>query len=123
MQAEDRVHLNVGGSHFVTYRQTLAAEPYSLLARLGQQSANADITDQNGNIFIDRDGSQFRLILSFLRDGSCCLPSADQAVEELLIEALRYRVRAAYRLLAIEDVKSNIYEPHLVAGAWLGGIH
>jgi hypothetical protein len=99
MQAEDRVHINVGGSLFVTYRQTLAAEPHSLLARLGQPSAQCDTTDQNGNIFIDRDGSQFRLILNFLRDGSCCLPSADQAVEKLLIEAQHYRVRAVYRLL------------------------
>ena len=104
MQAEDRVHKNVGGLLFVTYRQTLTAEPHSLLARLGQHSAQPDITDQNGNVFIDRDGSQFRLILSCLRDGSCCLPSADQAVEELLTEAQHYRVRAVYRLLLIKLV-------------------
>jgi len=114
MQAEDRVHLNVGGELFVTYKQTLAAEPHSLLARLGQPSAQRDTTDQNGNIFIDRDGSQFRLILNFLRDGSCCLPSADQAIEELLIEAQYYRVRAVHCLLAIEDVKSNITNPTLL---------
>jgi len=65
MQAENRVHFNVGGSLFVTYRQTLAAEPHSLLARLGQPSAQCDTTDQNGNIFIDRDGSQFRLNTEF----------------------------------------------------------
>ncbi len=107
MQAKDRVHLNVGGWLYVTYRQTLAAEPHSLLARLGQLSAQPDTTDQNGNIFIDRDGSQFRLILKFLRDGSCCLPSTDQAVEELLVEAQHYRVRAIYRLLVIKDVKAS----------------
>ena len=110
MQAEDRVHLNVGGELFVTYKQTLAAEPHSVLARLGQPSAQRDTTDQNGNIFIDRDGSQFRLVLNFMRDGSCCLPSADQAVEELLTEAQHYRVRAVYRLLAIENVTINIMD-------------
>ena len=123
MQAEDRVHMNVGGSLFVTYRQTLAAEPYSLLARLGQHSAQPDTTDQNGNVFIDRDGSQFRLILNFLRDGSCCLPSADQAIEELLIEAQHYRVRAVYRLLLIKGVSKNILNPKNVAGARLGGTY
>jgi len=114
MQAQDRVHLNVGGWLFVTYRQTLAAEPHSLLARLGQLSAQRDATDQNGNIFIDRDGSQFRLILNFLRDGSCSLPSTDLAVEELLLEAHHYGVRAVYTLLPIEDVKSNIMNPNLL---------
>ncbi|DBB11063.1 TPA: hypothetical protein ACH3X3_006528 [Trebouxia sp. C0006] len=114
MQAEDRMHVNVGGDLLGTYKQTLAAEPHSLLARLGQPSAQRDTTDQNGNIFIDRDGSQFRLILNFLRDGSCCLPSADQAIEELLIEAQYYRVRAVHCLLAIEDVKSNITNPILL---------
>jgi len=66
-----------------------------------------DATDQNGNIFIDRDGSQFRLILNFLRDGSCSLPSTDLAVEELLVEAQYYRVRAIYRSLVIKDVKAT----------------
>ena len=113
MPAEELVHLNVGGELFVTYKQTLATEPHSLLARLGPPSAQRDTTDQNGNTFIDRDGSQFRLVLNFLRDGSCCLPSADQAVEELLMEAQYYRVRAVYRLLAIQDVKSNIMNPIL----------
>ena len=113
MPSEELVHLNVGGELFVTYKQTLATEPHSLLAKLGPPLAQRDTTDQNGNIFIDRDGSQFRLVLNFLRDGSCCLPSADQAVEELLMEAQYYRVRAVYRLLAIQDVKSNIMNPVL----------
>ena len=123
MQAEDRMHVNVGGDLLGTYKQTLAAEPHSLLARLGQPSAQRDTTDQNGNIFIDRDGSQFRLILNFLRDGSCCLPSADQAIEELLIEAQYYRVRAVYRLLLIKGVSMNILNPKNVAGARLGGTY
>ncbi|KAL0048519.1 hypothetical protein WJX82_004995 [Trebouxia sp. C0006] len=108
MQAEDRMHVNVGGDLLGTYKQTLAAEPHSLLARLGQPSAQRDTTDQNGNIFIDRDGSQFRLILNFLRDGSCCLPSADQAIEELLIEAQYYRVLGLVAFIpAHKDIKAK----------------
>ena len=49
MQVEDRVHLNVGSELSVTYKQTLAAEPHSLQARLGQPSAQRDTTDQNRN--------------------------------------------------------------------------
>jgi len=57
------VHLNVGGELFVTSRNTLEKCP--VLAALIATAPGAD-----GQYFLDRDASQYRYVLNFLRDGA-----------------------------------------------------
>lgn len=46
----------------------------------------------DGSYFIDRDGSQFGLLLGFLRDGYCRLPQPVAELETLLEEANYFQV-------------------------------
>ena len=53
----------------------------------------------DGRAFIDRDGGQFGVILSFLRNGTCPrLPASGSDLAELLDEAQFYQVRYASTL-------------------------
>ena len=65
---EDIIKLNVGGRIFVTRRQTLCAEPDSLLGRMfDPDSKFAKPAEIDGCVFFDRDPDMFGYILSYLR--------------------------------------------------------
>lgn len=49
-----------------------------------------------GRVFIDRDPKHFGLILNYLRDGSCVLPTDSQGLQEILQEADFYQVSLIY---------------------------
>mmetsp|Transcript_56431 Transcript_56431/g.112033 ORF Transcript_56431/g.112033 Transcript_56431/m.112033 type:complete len:197 (-) Transcript_56431:492-1082(-) len=86
-----RVVLNIGGDEFVTTRTTLMRYSDSFFSKLvdGALSAPADGTP----IFVDRDGTNFRYILNFLRDGSLPLTTISAHVQmELLREAEFYQL-------------------------------
>ncbi|DBA88554.1 TPA: hypothetical protein ACH3X2_005024 [Trebouxia sp. C0005] len=85
----DRVSLSVGGHTFETSMTTITKDPHSLLAKL----AHHDLSTSR-SAFIDRDGTHFRYILNFLRDGSCVLPSSEQHQQELRIEAEYFQVNS-----------------------------
>ncbi len=57
----DVVALNVGGRHFDVSLSTLRSKPGSMLSVLlsGRYQLDNDKTD-DGRVFLDRDGSQFR---------------------------------------------------------------
>eukprot|EP01083_Nonionella_stella_P087283 242719_1 len=65
---QKQVHLNVGGRGFVTSMSTLYAYPKSKLSRIAECKA------EESEIFIDRDGVNFGLILTFLQDGTLYFP-------------------------------------------------
>jgi len=48
--------------------------------------------DNNGSIFIDRDGTHFRYILNYLRDKSVNLPNDKTLYKDLLNEAIFYQM-------------------------------
>lgn len=73
------IPLNVGGYNFVTTLSTLTKDKNSMLAAMFSGRHELD-TDSEGRYFIDRDGTYFKHILNFLRDGNQ-LPSADVALE------------------------------------------
>lgn len=60
------VQLNVGGHLFSTSLSTLRKHPDSRLAEMFSGPPKL-CTDPDGHYFIDRDGSNFRAILDFLR--------------------------------------------------------
>uniref|UniRef100_A0A1A8A7W2 Potassium channel tetramerisation domain containing 17 n=1 Tax=Nothobranchius furzeri TaxID=105023 RepID=A0A1A8A7W2_NOTFU len=63
------VRLNVGGTVFLTTRQTLLKEQTSFLYRLCQQQDLHSDTDESGAYVIDRDPTYFGPILNYLRHG------------------------------------------------------
>ena len=71
------VRLSVGGQHFETSIDTLGRDQSSMLAVMFSGRHNV-ITDEDGRYFIDRDGTHFRYILNYLRDGNTYLPVDNQ---------------------------------------------
>lgn len=45
-----------------------------------------------GRVFIDRDPKHFRIILNYLRDGACVVPTEETEIAELLKEIDFYQV-------------------------------
>ena len=70
------VRLSVGGAHFETSIDTLKKDSTSMLAAMFSGRHSTAI-DEDGRYFIDRDGTHFRHILNFLRDGETYLPTED----------------------------------------------
>ncbi|XP_025095630.1 uncharacterized protein LOC112564776 isoform X2 [Pomacea canaliculata] len=91
---EGRVKLDIGGNHFTTSLLTLTKESESMLSAMfsGRHPLK---TEADGSYFIDRDGTHFRYILNYLRDGCIkegTLPSSDTVLRELLTEAEYYQL-------------------------------
>ena len=90
-QFKQRVKLNVGGSKFETTLSTLTRYPESMLGAMF--SGRHELPpDEEGRVFIDRDGTHFRVILNFLRTGCLDVPHSDQAAKELKRELEYYQL-------------------------------
>lgn len=97
------VLLNVGGTSFATSWSTLSRLPGPLRDMLPPPGAAKEA-------FVDRDPTHFRLVLNFLRDGTCALPTNDvRALDEVAAEARFYGLRdlEALVLRSIEKVVSH----------------
>uniref|UniRef100_A0A4X1UGS3 Potassium channel tetramerization domain containing 17 n=1 Tax=Sus scrofa TaxID=9823 RepID=A0A4X1UGS3_PIG len=79
------VRLNVGGTVFLTTRQTLCREQKSFLSRLCQGEELQSDRDETGAYLIDRDPTYFGPILNFLRHGKLVLDK-DMAEEGELVQ-------------------------------------
>ena len=83
--------LNVGGSKFETTLSTLTRHPGSMLGAMF--SGRHEVPqDDDGYVFIDRDGTHFRIILNFLRTGVLHVPESLQAANELTHELQYYQL-------------------------------
>lgn len=96
METEDKfpkiIRLNVGGISFTTSLDTLLSDENSMLALMFSGRYNVE-KDEEGRYFIDRDGTHFRYILNFLRDGSTYIPYTNkQLVDELYEEVKFYQI-------------------------------
>ena len=90
------VKLNVGGHHFTTSLQTLKKDPKSrLCAMFSGEHVN------NSTFIIDRDGTHFRYILNYLRDGDARLPEDESSLKELEAEAQFYQVEGILMKLSV----------------------
>jgi len=87
----NRVFLDVGGDFFSTTVDTLTRVPDSWLGRMFSGRFPIHVND-DGRIFIDRDGSHFIHILNFLRDPvTHAIKIKDRTIlEELKIECEYY---------------------------------
>ncbi len=107
-QLHDIVYLNVGGQHFATTRATLTRVPGNMLSVMLEHDAAGTLSlgrDHEDRVFIDRDGTHFRHVLNFLRDGSFP-PKSFSHVEELSAEANFYQLTAL-----LDWCRSRIYPP------------
>ena len=86
------VKLNVGGQHFTTSLQILKSDPNSMLAAMFSGRHEQDNTG-DGSFFIDRDGTHFRFILNYLRNGELILPEGATFLKELEAEAKFYQLQ------------------------------
>lgn len=86
------VRLNVGGTIFATTVDTLTQrDTDSMLAVMFSGRHRLHMDAKEGAVFIDRDGTHFRHILNWLRDGT--VPILDMpAYQELLREAEYYQL-------------------------------
>lgn len=76
---------------FMTSRTTLTSTDCMLRGMFSGNFALERLPDSS--IFIDRDGTFFRYILNFLRDGELTsLPESHHELQQLLIEAKYYSV-------------------------------
>ena len=96
---ETRIKLDIGGHIYATSVLTLTKDPQSMLATMfsGRHSVKKE---EDGSYFIDRDGTHFRLILNYLRDGGFkdgLLPG--DILMELQTEAEYYQLSGLVALL------------------------
>lgn len=88
------VKLNVGGAKFETTLSTLQRYPSSMLGTMFSGRDGIDVpVDDDGYVFIDRDGTHFRTILNFLRTGRVRMPVNKAARDELMDEAGFYLLK------------------------------
>lgn len=93
-----RVVLDVGGVKYFTTLSTLTKENSMLSVLFSGQYSLSRLPD--GSVFIDRDGNQFKYILTYLRDG--VIDEAVQTAAErgaLLREARYYQLVGLIELL------------------------
>lgn len=90
MEPPDVVHLNIGGTPFMTLRDTLASSNSFFSGLLQQARPQRTVGDARVEYFIDRDPTYFRVVLNWLR-GVRSIPSTDSSVlREIRWEAEYY---------------------------------
>ena len=104
-QFKRRVKLNVGGSKFETTLSTLTRHPDSMLAVMF--SGRHEVPqDDDGYVFIDRDGTHFRIVLNFLRTGVLDVPTSQKAASELTRELQYYQLDTCVEAGALSTTAS-----------------
>lgn len=89
------IELNVGGMFYTTRLSTLTKDPESMLAVMFSGRHVIDKT-KDGRFFIDREGSSFKYILQYLRDGKT--PPATEA-HNVYEEACYYQITDLIEIL------------------------
>ena len=93
--------LNVGGHYFTTSLQTLTKDRNSMLGVMFSEKFDMKPAEDDA-FFIDRDGTHFRFILNYLRNGKLTLPEGVTALNELQEEAEFYRIKGM-----LDELKFN----------------
>ena len=106
--SRQKITLDIGGYKFSTSLHTLRAEPESMLGTMF--SGRHPITKQeDGSVFIDRDGTHFRIILNYLRGcitSSELLPDNKLLLSELLTEVNYYQLKGFEKMIKPEEKES-----------------
>eukprot|EP00294_Goniomonas_avonlea_P016818 CAMPEP_0114544148 /NCGR_PEP_ID=MMETSP0114-20121206/2723_1 /TAXON_ID=31324 /ORGANISM="Goniomonas sp, Strain m" /LENGTH=329 /DNA_ID=CAMNT_0001728511 /DNA_START=17 /DNA_END=1003 /DNA_ORIENTATION=+ len=107
---DDRViMLSVGGMHFTAARSTLTKHDSYFSRMFSGRFDETVCKDPTGRCFIDRDGTHFRHILNFLRDGSIPAMLDSQAADELAREANFYGLTKMVEVLDKSDTTLGMF--------------
>ena len=108
MSVSEIVHLNVGGTKYITTKSTLCKYPESMLGAMFMENVPLS-TDKNGYYFIDRCGHIFQYILQFLRCGKLVLPQGFNELELFKVEADFYQIEGLISAVsAVEHRKTKV---------------
>ena len=105
---DSRLKLDIGGHSYTTSTLTLTRDPDSMLAAMFSGRHSLSI-EKDGSYFIDRDGTHFRYILNYLRDGGFkegSLPTDKGLLNELLSEAEYYQI--AGLVASLRDILARL---------------
>lgn len=104
------VILSVGGQEYTTTLETLQSDSESMLARLASEQWHEDAD----RIFIDRDGSLFRYILGYLRNGpNAVLPEEGRLLRELRLEADYFQLDGLLAMINELNPISSSWRPYV----------
>eukprot|EP01129_Flabellula_baltica_P005179 TRINITY_DN184_c0_g1_i1.p1 TRINITY_DN184_c0_g1~~TRINITY_DN184_c0_g1_i1.p1 ORF type:complete len:436 (-),score=126.09 TRINITY_DN184_c0_g1_i1:47-1354(-) len=111
-ELQDRtVTLNIGGRRYVTTPRTIVeGAPDSILAALFSKEYGVEL-DENGEIFIDREGKYFHYIMEFIRDGIVLLPDDEYIRLKVAKEAEYYSLEGMLKILRIQY---RVSPPHAI---------
>ena len=92
MATSQVVELNVGGHLYTTTKTTLCKVEDSMLAKMFSGDLPPAYRDSQGRFFLDRDGSRFATVLTYLRGDPVDIPVNAKERSALRTEASYYQV-------------------------------
>eukprot|EP00727_Mastigamoeba_balamuthi_P005716 m51a1_g1764 hypothetical protein (238) ;mRNA; f:296194-297136 len=104
------VKLSVGGRRFVTTRSTIFAHGQNFLTLLVQNAESGKMSvarDEDGYLFIDRNGRVFEIILDYLRTGKLYRPK-DIPPEQVVDEFDFYGVTTHEKAMSLCEVSHGV---------------
>lgn len=107
-QMQGHIKLNIGGSVFETSTDTLQASHWFSTLLSGKFQVKLD---PRGAVFVDRDGTNFKVILNFLRMGANAFKGSDLSAQQKITADRRGGVLPAARTFWLVGV----------AGSWTEG--
>lgn len=107
-KCKGRVKLNVGGVKYETTLTTLTADGDESMLGSMFSGRHALVTNDEGEVFIDRDGTHFGLVLNVLRDTSVVVLAKDRSALSAELQYLGISNQRCKRLIKIVDANGNV---------------
>ncbi|CAB3400764.1 unnamed protein product [Caenorhabditis bovis] len=111
----DLINLNVGGTRFTTFYNTLLNARSSYFENFICGDGNTGviylfeqrvIVNETGAVFINRDGLLFSYVLQFMRDRQKCVLPADRNILEMLMRESEFFGIESFKNIIIERLRS-----------------
>ena len=105
MSQQQVIKFNIGGTRYEVSQSLLQTYPESMLTKSADESWHQN---PNSEIFIERDGSRFKFVLDYLRDGIVHLPSMISRVS-LMMDFDYYGVKNIKEDAIVENVDASYF--------------
>jgi hypothetical protein len=107
-KCKGRVKLNVGGVKYETTLTTLTADGDESMLGSMFSGRHALVTNDEGEVFLDRDGTHFGLVLNVLRDTNVEVLLKDRSALHAELQYLGISTQRCKRLIKIVDVNGSV---------------